>query len=174
MPTFVEALKAEITELEDQLARDPRYRQLQQLKRVLPLYENAPSTPPARAASPSRVRSSGAPSASADAKNAVRQVLARTAWPVATRDIVKALAARGVEIGGRVPQNTLSALLSKSDAFVSHGRSGWTLAVPDGHDTEKAGDERFAEAASPTLLDRRPDQPVPPAQGREAVPGGGT
>ena len=77
------------------------------------------------------------------------------------------LTARGVKIGGSVPQNTLSAFLSKSDAFVSHGRSGWTLAVPNSHETETAGDDSSEESPSPATFARRPDQPAEPV--RKAV-----
>ena len=174
MSAFVETLKVEIAGLEDQLARDPRYQQLQQLKRVLPFYENAPSTPPTRAESPSRVRSSGAPSASDEIKNAARQGLVGATRPVRTRDIVMRLTERGVKIGGRVPQNTLSALLSKSDAFLSHGRSGWALSVPNGHEakTETAGDDSSPKSASPATFERRSDQPAEPPT--RTWQGGGT
>ncbi len=37
------------------------------------------------------------------------------------------LAANNIEVGGSVPQNVVSSLLSKSPDFQSHGRSGWTL-----------------------------------------------
>jgi hypothetical protein len=175
MSAFVEALKEEIAELEDQLARDPRYQKLRELKRVLPLYQNAPGTPAARTVSQSHTRSFGVSGASADIKNAAEQVLAGVTRPVPTREILEMLTARGVKIGGSVPQNTLSAFLSKSDAFVSHGRSGWTLAVPNSHETETAGDDSSEESPSPATFARRPDQPAEPrAQGRKAVPGGGT
>ena len=59
MSAFVEALKEEIAELEDQLARDPRYQKLRELKRVLPLYQNAPGTPAVRTVSQSHTRSFG-------------------------------------------------------------------------------------------------------------------
>ena len=106
--------------------------------------------------------------------NAAKGILARHDAPVPTRVILGPLGAREIQVGGSKPLNSLSSILSKSSAFVPHGRSGWTLAVPNAHDTEKAGDEHSEEAPSPTLLDRRPDQPMAPAQGREAVPGGGT
>ena len=174
MSAFVEALVAEITDLEDQLALDPRHQKLQKLKRVRDLYVQAPKPEP-RVREPvpgSRPFASGA---SAEIIRAAKEILSGAATPTPTRQILARLAARGVAVGGTVPQNVLSSILSKSDAFKSHGRSGWTLAVPTDHETETetAGDDSSPESPSPATLDHRPDQPVEDSQTR-LRPGGGT
>ena len=51
--------------------------------------------------------------------------------PTKTVDLLTALIANGIEIGGSDPVNSLSALLSTSSRFVAHGRSGWTLKPED-------------------------------------------
>ena len=178
MSAFVEALVAEIADLEDQLALDPRHQKLRKLKRVRDLYVQAPKPEP-RVREPvpgSRPFASGA---SAEIIRAAKEILSGAATPTPTptptRQILARLAARGVAVGGTVPQNVLSSILSKSDAFKSHGRSGWTLAVPTGHETETeaAGDDSSPESPSPATLDHRPDQPVESPQTR-LRPGGGT
>lgn len=105
-----------------------------------------------------------------------KEILAGRSSPTPTREILKRLVDRDVEIGGTSPQNALSSILSKSPEFIPHGRSGWTLAVQDGHETEKVDDADPSPDTSSTLFQDRPSQPVDhqPAQGREAVPGGGT
>ena len=173
MSDFLEYMKAEIADLERQLAADRRYMKLASLKQVLEMYE-APAHGSRRRSASSSGSRPFASGVSVDILKVARELLAGRTEPTSTQAIMQALSDHGVHVGGTVPQNSVSSILSKATDFVSHGRSGWTLAVPNGHDKEKAGDERFEEAASPTLLDRRPDQPVEPAQGREAVPGGGT
>ena len=172
MSAFVEALVAEIADLEDQMASDQRYQKLRELKRVRNLYVNevGPLGDRPTSAAGSRPFASGV---SAEVMKAAKKVLSGAGAPTPTRIIMQKLAARGVFVGGSQPQNSLSAILSKSGAFQSHGRSGWTLV--NGHDTEKAGDESFPEAASPAVVEHRTDHPVEPrTQGREAVPWGGT
>jgi hypothetical protein len=59
--------------------------------------------------------------------------------PVPTKRIVEAVKARGVAIRGQNELNAVSALLSRSPAFVSNGRIGWTLAVSqsEGHGSDE-------------------------------------
>lgn len=75
----------------------------------------------------------------------------------------------GIEVGGANPQNVVSSLLSKSDDFISHGRSGWTLRgnYSSVHATNKAPDAEPGEVTSRGLDLETPEQ------GREAGPGGG-
>ena len=177
MSEFVEALIAEIADLEDQIASDPRYQKLRELKRVRNLYANEVGTLGERPTSApgSRPFASGA---SAEVMKAAREVLSGVSTPTPTRVILEELAARSVFVRGSKPLNSLSAILSKSDAFKSHGRSGWTLAVPNGHETETetAGDDSSLESASPATFERRPDQPAEPPTLSLArlLPGGGT
>ena len=167
---FIEALQAEISTLERHLAEDPTYVKLSEVRRVLAIYKDGATS--TRRNTGRRPPTSGI---SAEILDVAGHILEGRTQPTPTREIMGLLVERGLQVEGSRPQNTVSSLLSKSDGFFSHGRSGWTLAVPNGHDKETAGDERFTEAASPTLLDSRPDQPVEPgAKGREAGPGGGT
>ena len=169
---FIEALKAEIADLEGQLGADPRYRKIQTLRDALALYHVGSTTPRQRLSAPpgSRPFASGA---SAEITNAVEGILSGSRNPTPTQFILEKLAERGVLVGGSRPMNSLSSILSKSELFVPHGRSGWTLV--NGADTEKAGDASSDQATSPATSERRPDQPAEPrAQGREAGTGGGT
>lgn len=61
------------------------------------------------------------------ALDAVALHLSNRSGPVPTRDLLDHLNDLGIEVGGASPLNNLSAMLSNSDRFVSHGRSGWTL-----------------------------------------------
>ena len=171
---FIEALKAEIADLEGQLAADPRHRKIKALRDTLELYHVGAITPRQRsaAASGSRPFASGA---SAEIANTVEVILSGRRDPTPTRFILEKLAERGVVVGGSRPMNSLSSILSKSELFVPHGRSGWTIAANSGHDIEKAGNGIADPAPLPALIERRPDQPAEPrAQGREAGTRGGT
>ena len=169
---FIEALTAEIADLERQLHSDPRYVKVHELKRVMALYVSTHDAPRKRTATPFGLSPVCIWCGSSDLGRCQRDIGGRTE-PTPTQEIMEALGERGVHVGGSVPRNSVSSVLSKSEDFISHGRSGWTLV--NGHDIEKAGDERSYGQPSPTLLDRRTDHPgEPPAQGREAVPGGGT
>jgi hypothetical protein len=48
--------------------------------------------------------------------------------PVKTAEIFEMLEFKNITVGGDDPKSNLSAMLSNSDAFISHGRAGWTLA----------------------------------------------
>lgn len=180
---FVEALKSEIAQLERQLETHPTYVRLREAKRLLAAYTDAVSTV-VTATGNLHVRSSAqgvgeysrpaASGASASIASTVRGALIHRAEPTPTREIMAILADRGVEVGGKNPQNVVSSLLSKSPEFISHGRAGWTVSSPQAHLTEKADDVSLAGAKSSASLEERPSQPLEfPAQGREAGPGGG-
>ncbi|ACK51496.1 hypothetical protein Msil_2573 [Methylocella silvestris BL2] len=57
----------------------------------------------------------------------VLKVLETFEEPVSTADLLRSLRAANIEIGGKDPRNTLSAMLSTSPLFQSNGRAGWTL-----------------------------------------------
>ena len=156
---FVAALKAEITDLERQLHADPRYVKVNELKRVMALYVSTHDAPRKRTATPSGSRPF-ASGAAAAILGVAKEILAGRTEPTPTQEIMGALGERGVHVGGSVPQNGVSSVLSKSEDFISHGRSGWTLV--NGHDAEKTGDGTAAERPSPVPLDRRIDDPVEP------------
>ena len=132
--TFLSALKDEIATLEKALAEDKRYIRLRHLERALELYRDAESEA-------STVSSGAIISSTPAARTSVRQtssereralVLARTYIDrmgriVPTREILDHLVAQDVDLGGSSPLNNLSALISTSGFFQSHGRSGWTI-----------------------------------------------
>lgn len=164
---FVEALKAEIANLEAALAQDLTYRRLLEARRMLALYQpvqdaiaagsiragaisaghimgNAIQPTALRAVAPNQIadppRSSRRSSPDrAKALDAARMFLAnRTSEPTPTSVIYDHVAGLGIPIAGEKPQNNLSAMLSNaSDIFRSHGRSGWTLRSE--HDTAETG-----------------------------------
>ena len=172
MAEFIESLKAEIADLEVQLGADPRYVKVNELKRVMALYVNPHDAPRKRTAAPSGSRPL-ASGAAAAILGVAKEILAGRTEPTPTQEIMEALGERGVHVGGSVPKNSVSSNLSKSEDFISHGRSGWTLV--NGYDAEKTGDESSHGQPSPALSEPRTDHPWQPrAQGREAVPGGGT
>jgi hypothetical protein len=131
---FIGALKAEISALEDELSRDPRFAKLSQLKGVLSLYlcetveikprinavpQNGESNPKkiARATSPRRAK----------LFEAARLLLRNKRGMVTTREILEHIQSLELEVPGSQPLNNLSAMFSNSPDFVSHGRAGWTL-----------------------------------------------
>jgi hypothetical protein len=109
------------------------------------------------------VRSAGTMAATRDA---VAKALRNVGEPMQTRDLLSAITAAGVEVGGKDHVATLSARLSNSDEFELHRGHGWWFtgeAVP-GFEFEEAEDDAVEAQASASDT----------AQGREAVPGGGT
>ncbi len=59
--------------------------------------------------------------------DAAADVIRGRSAPMKTADIFNVLVKKGIPIKGKNPQNTLSARLSNSPRFKSHGRQGWTL-----------------------------------------------
>ncbi len=136
MPTFLDTLNEEIAALEYALAKDPRYKKLATLREAQKLYlqdttlsaQELPRSPgltererrASREMAPERRR----------VLEATEAFLASKFEPVPTREIFeKVVAIGGFTIGGRDPVNGLSAILSRSDKFIAHGRSGWTLGL---------------------------------------------
>jgi hypothetical protein len=122
-------------------------------------------TPPIRKRE--RVYAGGRPTgAMEETRAAVSTALRHKGQPMQTRDLLKVLETVGVEVGGRDHVATLSARLSNSNEFELHRGHGWWFTgepVP-GFEFEEAEDDSVEGA--PSASDT--------AQGREAVPGGGT
>lgn len=181
--SFVENLKTEVARLEAELASNPLFMQLLAAKNLLATYTleigaDKQTTVEQRASVPSAYQSVRKPDSPRSAMlEAAKQFIAGRNYPTPTTEILEALVAQGIEVGGEVPRNSLSSLLSRSEEFKAHGRSGWTLVVLGGDDGEKKlADDANPEVETPSAyVERWSDQPAePPAQGREAVPGGGT
>lgn len=137
MTDFTAALMAEIASLESELEHDVRYVRLRELKRIHHLYgspisdrslvaaarqdqsavEPAPQRQSVRQSSPDRER----------ALAAAKKYVASLGRVVPTREILDYLMTNGIEVGGTSPLNNLSAMISTSGAFQSHGRKGWTM-----------------------------------------------
>lgn len=151
---FLTALESEIAELERQLTSSPLYVKLRRAQDLRDAYILADSRPAERVQAtarddprpdprPTRPFASGTSAAIIDA---VKDHLKGRTTPTRTRDLMDMLSAKGIEVGGAVPQNSVSSMLSKSPDIVSHGRAGWTLA-----EKNKAGDDAPSKDASPAL-----------------------
>ncbi len=130
---FVEAMRAEISSLEAELARDVRFIRLRELRKLTPLYGDdnhvETSKPAAVTAMPSIARQSPRQS-SPERERALassREYIISRGDIVPTRDILAHLARLEIEVGGSNQLNNLSAILSTSGLFKAHGRQGWTL-----------------------------------------------
>ena len=183
MSRFEDALKAEIADLERQLEVNPTYVKLRATRRLLSIYSvdvNAPTTDLtemltdhnlSNAHVVAHVRSRQFSGNSAAAIEAAKQFVASLGRPAKTSEVLDAIAKAGVTFGGSAPQNTLSSILSKSSDFVSKRGVGWLLADA----LKRMTDSDVPAQETPSVISERLDdfQAEPPAQGREAVPGGG-
>lgn len=148
MAEFVSALKAEIANLE--AAKRLTDQRLAEARRMLALYEPSadvdasgeklgdilgrpPYAPdmssaklPTRMPSPERAK----------VLELAQTFLAGRMAPTPTAVIYDHVISMGGRIGGNDPRNNLSAMLSNSDLFRSHGRSGWTLVRAEASDKE--------------------------------------
>ncbi|SFC76382.1 hypothetical protein SAMN05428997_11155 [Bosea sp. CRIB-10] len=191
--TIVAALKAEIAALERELLENVTYQRLLVAKQMVALYEPqatalrpplvppaslTPLTAPPRLADPPPRR--GNPER-ARALDAARLFLAnRIAEPTPTAAIYDHIVSLGIEIGGSDARNNLSAMLSNSPIFQSHGRTGWTLtaaawidhhsrpSMPHGSTNERELEARNYDAPPPPppppvlVQSAQPPHPVPP------------
>ncbi len=166
--TFIAALKKEAAEVEADLASDPRYVRLQKLREMLALYGidgdavgDTAATP--RAPSAQRERASTRKMSGSRAKIleiASEAIAAGGGDPVPTRDVFEWVAAQGAEIPGKSPVNNLSAMLSNSEQFVSHGRAGWVLATLSEIDfSQDDGSEPLSSSDVSASDDAEPDVP---------------
>ena len=136
MTDVAAALMAEIASLENELEKDARYVRCRELRRIYDLYVTATgSDTPATAADQDRssnqriqLRHSARPFSDRErALAAARDYVMRSDRVVPTREVLEHLSATGINIGGVSPLNNLSAMISTSGSFQSHGRKGWTL-----------------------------------------------
>lgn len=128
MTRFAQALDAEISDLEAELGRDPKFLKLHELKRVRELYRsNLPTTLGMVAGDVVPASPRQFSGRSLDALNAAKTFLNDKIRPVSTTEILRHLNDLDITFGGERPQNTLSSILSKSPDFKANGRSGWTL-----------------------------------------------
>jgi len=123
MNDFLAALISEISGLETLLEQDVRYVRLREARKLLSLYTESESDavrgrPTGRTRSPEREQ----------IISIAKEFIAERPTPTPTRDVLEYLLSRGVKIPGASPQNNLSAMLSNSSDFKTHGRAGWTLA----------------------------------------------
>lgn len=136
---FLTALMEEISSLEAELQQDVRYRRLTELRKLLRLYENN-----ARSAPESSLGANGTSDSVYGIRRGrvliqrrsspERQKILELAYtyvgnrsdPVPTKEILAFLEGEGSRVPGENAINNLSAMLSNSELFSSHGRSGWT------------------------------------------------
>jgi len=165
---FETALVAEIETLQRQLEVDPRYIKLRELQRVQGLYAQPQViSPPPRVRPVTTGGRSASPERQAILKNAKLLLQGRTE-PTSTSDIYDMLVVLSVDIPGTNPKNNLSAMLSNSDDFVTHGRAGWTLK----QETPEASDDLISRSASEASNSASPADP-PAVRPVDPVPGGG-
>lgn len=87
---------------------------------AVPVYERGAVIP--------RVRATRVPSAATTRIKALLADLLRgCASPTPTRDLLQFLESEGINVGGKNPIATLSALLSHASEFEAVGRQGWLL-----------------------------------------------
>ncbi|WP_202988332.1 hypothetical protein [Sphingopyxis terrae] len=171
------ALQTEVSALEKELFGDPRYQKMVEAKRLLALYTGRepdivatpriviakkPDAPVKRAAPRSPVNQAILDTAA--------QFLAGRSAPTSTADVFDYVAERH-DVPGKNPKNNLSAMLSNSSRFQSHGRTGWTLAL----ETPEAPEEQLALAPS-EASNTIPASPAgePDVRSVNPWPGGGT
>jgi hypothetical protein len=181
MPTpFVASLDAEISRLESVIEVLPEVRQLNELRRVRALY-SGPSEPmiagsmianDAQDSAHFVLTSRPGRKMSSERQQALEFAevhMTGQTLPTKTADLLSALRANGIEIGGNDPVNSLSALLSTSGKFIAHGRSGWTLKPSNGG----------SQVSAPVLAGGNPGAGAPGPINQEQMPaewrtGGGT
>lgn len=133
---FASLIRQEIEALERELSENTTYRRIKALRAALLEYApteslrrrkngvDAETPPPVRGKRLVRKMSPERKKAIKFAKEYLRE----KSTPIPTREVFKAMSLAGVTLSGKNPQNNLSAILSNSTSFVSHGRDGWVLA----------------------------------------------
>lgn len=133
---FTSALDDEIANLERELEQDVRYVRLRELKRLRQLYGKATSSQSVTHAEVQRAASEQdqprhfvrrTSTARERALAAAKEYIGELNRIVPTREVLEHLATNGIEVGGATPLNNLSAMISTSGIFESHGRRGWTI-----------------------------------------------
>jgi hypothetical protein len=162
---FLKALDAEIAEVEAKLAADPLYIQLLKLRDLRKHYapvtggvvRDAPSykmaaEPGAFSLAGSAVTFRTGRRVSPEREQATkyaREFIEGRTDPTRMDEIFNYVAGKGVQIGGQDPKSNLSAMLSKTDGFVAHGRSGWTY-QPSAEKNEAPADRHPQGASEPS------------------------
>jgi hypothetical protein len=121
-----------------------------------------------RPALPKREPVAATTGALAETEGAAIEVIKAAGRAIPTREMLEALRARGVEVGGKDPASTLSARLSRASALENVRPYGWRLKklADDNSPTKEE-----SSAISTDLADLLGPEP---AKGREAGPGGDT
>lgn len=143
---FASAINNELERLEQALSENVLFVRWRELQRVRRLYLNTSHAPVVGdwhrqiTTDTERTTSASTRRVSAERQEALlyaRNLLRGRTIPTPTRDILAFLRDNGVHIPGKDPVSNLSAMLSNSDEFDSHGRSGWTFKA----DGEEPADE---------------------------------
>jgi hypothetical protein len=182
MPSFVEALDAEIAQLRSELDGDPRFIKLRELENVRKLYPASQVFGrPVDRQTFSQNPSTGGRKASEQTQKIMDlcadSLRAAFGQPVPTVKLLDLLVANDIAVPGKDPRNSLSAILSHSPRFRSRGRAGWVLAVakvPEepGKDTETADEPSQDESAA--SAEPRPTSGNLFVRPANPWPGGGT
>lgn len=167
MSDFIKALEHEASVLEAELARDPRYIKLQEVKRLRSLYAHNQSsfdiatvTVSSSYSTPRPVPRPISSGVGLEAVTATRSLLQGRSTPMLTREILEYLEASGIVFGGSSAQATLASILSRTPEFESKGgRIGWVL-----KSVEPTGGN-LGETASPPVALFPPSSPVEPEAG---------
>jgi hypothetical protein len=122
---FAEALRTEIATLESELERDVRYVRLRELRRICHLYGNSRDALLATAVYPEQFKAEPRrwPTVRQSSPNrehalaAAKEYVASLKRVVPTREIMEHIEAKGIDVGGAIPLNNLSAMISTSGAF---------------------------------------------------------
>ena len=184
--SFVNALRKEISSLEDELAGDPRFKKLRRLMAALDAYleddaddaATSADAPSAKTATPDTSQ----PTRTATERtqhilDVAEEIIRESNKPIKTIEILEELRRRNVDVHGREPRNTLSAIISYSGLFKAHGRTGWTIKTSDDDTTENAkaaDDPNLAGRPSAAFDEHRPTSGGTRAEPVKPVPGGGT
>ena len=144
---FLTALQREISDLEAELANDPRYEKLRHLKELSALYSGSPQSLASGAARQSQRSAKAASEALDQALDLAEELIKGRTEPTPTAEILHWVESRGVVIDGKNPLANLSAKLSRSPHFKANGRSGWTL---EAKTTLDGGGDQQSEARSDT------------------------
>ena len=169
MSDFLQHLQAETDALERKLQGNPTFRKWRAAVDLLEAYRaSAEQNAQERKERPVHASTERGASTKDEILAACRSYLKGETAPTRTSSLLSQLERGGYAVGGAEPRNTLSSLLSRSDDFESHGKSGWTLkGADDSHETKRADDATGANGSSSALFEPRTDHPGDPhAQGR--------
>ena len=162
---FLPALDTEIAELEAKLATDPTYVKLQKLRETRRLYQDEVlADVPGAVVVRRRFRPRPVTSTRQRALKAAALAIKGKKTPTKTSEIAQILEDQSIQIGGANPLNNLSAMLSNSPQFRSHGRDGWVLVEPNGITDAEAAGVSAPAASNRDLLDQQVN-PAPQERG---------